>query len=214
MPERVGYAYIAPRYIYVDGRPVYYRGYWQGDNGYREYGYGGYRGAPPAAWRGRRRPRRRSGARSPRTRSGAAPRPRRRRPRGWLARWRRDAASGARDGFPRQPHDPTAPPPAGGWRGGAALRPATPPPAGRMAGAARLPARPSTAPPPAMPPATGLARRRRRPRAGRRAPLPVVRAGRLARGHAVLAHRLRRRRRRQVRSPAWRPVAGVARRPA
>ena len=26
VPERVGYAYIAPRYIYVDGRPVYYRG--------------------------------------------------------------------------------------------------------------------------------------------------------------------------------------------
>ena len=41
VPERVGYAYIGPRYVYVDGRPVYYRGYWQGDNGYREYGYGG-----------------------------------------------------------------------------------------------------------------------------------------------------------------------------
>jgi len=52
VPERVGYAYIAPRYVYVDGRPVYYRGYWQGNNGYREYGYGGYRGAPPSAWRG------------------------------------------------------------------------------------------------------------------------------------------------------------------
>ena len=52
VPERVGFLYIAPRYVYVDGRPVYYRGYWQGSNGYREYGYGGYRGAPPAAWRG------------------------------------------------------------------------------------------------------------------------------------------------------------------
>src|SRR4029079_7078023 len=52
VPERAGYAYIAPRYVYVDGRPVYYRGYWQGSTGYREYGYGGYRGAPPAAWRG------------------------------------------------------------------------------------------------------------------------------------------------------------------
>ncbi len=52
VPERVGYAYIGPRYVYVDGRPVYYRGYWQGNNGYREYGYGGWRGAPPAAWRG------------------------------------------------------------------------------------------------------------------------------------------------------------------
>jgi len=50
--ERVGYAYVAPRYVYVEGRPVYYRGYWQGGNGYREYGYGGYRGAPPSAWRG------------------------------------------------------------------------------------------------------------------------------------------------------------------
>src|SRR6185369_5978279 len=30
VPERVGYAYVAPRYVYVDGRPVYYRGYWQG----------------------------------------------------------------------------------------------------------------------------------------------------------------------------------------
>ncbi|HMF44068.1 MAG TPA: hypothetical protein VKQ32_25515, partial [Polyangia bacterium] len=52
VPERVGFLYVAPRYVYVDGRPVYYRGYWQGNNGYREYGYGGYRGAPPAAWRG------------------------------------------------------------------------------------------------------------------------------------------------------------------
>ena len=26
VPERVGYAYIGPRYIYVDGRPVYYSG--------------------------------------------------------------------------------------------------------------------------------------------------------------------------------------------
>ena len=89
VPERVGYAYIAPRYVYVDGRPVYYRGYWQGNNGYREYGYGGYRGAPPAAWRG-----------TPQTQ-----------PTVWRSQpvhtqWRGTATT-------------AAPPPAGGWRGGA-----------------------------------------------------------------------------------------------
>ncbi len=51
-PQRTGFVYIAPQYVFMGGRPVYYRGYWQGSNGYREYGYGGWRGAPPQTWRG------------------------------------------------------------------------------------------------------------------------------------------------------------------
>lgn len=51
-PQQPGYVYIGPRFEFVDGRPVYYRSYWQGPGGRREYGYGG-RGAPPAAWRAR-----------------------------------------------------------------------------------------------------------------------------------------------------------------
>ncbi len=51
-PQQPGYLYIGPRFEFVDGRPVYYRSYWQGPGGRREYGYGG-RGAPPAAWRAR-----------------------------------------------------------------------------------------------------------------------------------------------------------------
>ena len=190
VPERVGYAYIAPRYVYVDGRPVYYRGYWQGDNGYREYGYGGYRGAPPAAWRGRRRPRRRSGGRSPLTRSGAAPRPRRAPPP--AGGWRGGAATPPpATGFRGTPTTSTAPPPAGGWRGGAAPGPAatpgaaTPPPAG-MGGAARLRAGSidGSAARDAWERQPGLARRRRGPRAragGSRSRWSV--AGRLACGH-------------------------------
>jgi hypothetical protein len=52
MPQREGVVYVAPRFVFVDGRPVYYRSYWAGPGGRREYGYG-YRGAPPAAWRAR-----------------------------------------------------------------------------------------------------------------------------------------------------------------
>ena len=126
MPERVGYAYIGPRYVYVDGRPVYYRGYWQGDNGYREYGYGGYRGAPPAAWRGHRRPRRRLAVaagthdlawHADDVCAGSG---------GRLARRRRDPGSGAR--LRQLAHDLTVLPPAaagplaGGWPGGARRR--------------------------------------------------------------------------------------------
>ncbi len=51
-PQQPGYVYIGPRFEFVEGRPVYYRSYWQGPGGRREYGYGG-RGAPPAAWRAR-----------------------------------------------------------------------------------------------------------------------------------------------------------------
>jgi WXXGXW repeat (2 copies) len=51
-PEQPGYVYIGPRFEFVEGRPVYYRSYWRGPGGRREYGYGG-RGAPPAAWRAR-----------------------------------------------------------------------------------------------------------------------------------------------------------------
>jgi hypothetical protein len=51
-PQQPGYVYFGPRFEFVEGRPVYYRSYWQGPGGRREYGYGG-RGAPPAAWRAR-----------------------------------------------------------------------------------------------------------------------------------------------------------------
>ncbi len=52
-PQRAGYLYFGPRFVFLDGRPVYYRAYWQGPGGYREYGYG-YAGRPvPEAWRAR-----------------------------------------------------------------------------------------------------------------------------------------------------------------
>jgi hypothetical protein len=52
-PQRPGYVYFGPRFVFVDGQPVYYRAYWQGPGGYREYGYG-YGGRPvPEAWRAR-----------------------------------------------------------------------------------------------------------------------------------------------------------------
>jgi hypothetical protein len=50
-PQRSGYLFIGPRFVWEDGRPVYYRSYWQGPNGYRDYAYGGGRG--PAGWRAR-----------------------------------------------------------------------------------------------------------------------------------------------------------------
>jgi hypothetical protein len=50
-PPRPGFSYIGPRFIWENGQPIYYRGYWQSPNGYREYGYGG-RGFSPA-WQAR-----------------------------------------------------------------------------------------------------------------------------------------------------------------
>ena len=50
-PQRAGYLYFGPRFVWEGDRMVYYRGYWQGPGGYREYGYMGGRG--PAAWRAR-----------------------------------------------------------------------------------------------------------------------------------------------------------------
>ena len=52
MPPRAGWAYYGPRYVWESGNLVYYRGYWMGPGGEREYGYGP-RGAPPAQWRAR-----------------------------------------------------------------------------------------------------------------------------------------------------------------
>src|SRR5262245_37589114 len=49
MPPRAGYVFIGPRYVYEGGRPVYYRGYWEGSGGYRDYSY---RPSPQPAWRG------------------------------------------------------------------------------------------------------------------------------------------------------------------
>jgi hypothetical protein len=52
-PSVQAYLFIGPRFLFLDGRPVFYRPYWQGPGGYRAYGYG-YRGAAPAgAWRAR-----------------------------------------------------------------------------------------------------------------------------------------------------------------
>jgi len=38
---RPGWAYSGPRFIWENGQPVYYRGFWQRSDGYREYAYGG-----------------------------------------------------------------------------------------------------------------------------------------------------------------------------
>ncbi len=52
-PADQAYLFVGPRFLFLDGRPVFYRPYWQGPGGYRAYGYG-YRGAAPAgAWRAR-----------------------------------------------------------------------------------------------------------------------------------------------------------------
>jgi len=51
-PRQAGVRFYAPRFVFVNGEPVYYRGYWVDPYGRREYGYG-WRGAPPAAWRAR-----------------------------------------------------------------------------------------------------------------------------------------------------------------
>jgi hypothetical protein len=52
-PADAAYLFIGPRFLFLDGRPVFYRPYWQGPGGYRAYGYG-YRGVAPAVgWRAR-----------------------------------------------------------------------------------------------------------------------------------------------------------------
>ncbi|MFL5306890.1 MAG: hypothetical protein ACJ8F1_16865 [Polyangia bacterium] len=51
-PQEAGYAYVGPRFVFVDGRPVYYRAYWRGPGGRVVYGYGP-RGAPPVGYRAR-----------------------------------------------------------------------------------------------------------------------------------------------------------------
>jgi hypothetical protein len=52
-PADQAYLFVGPRFVFLDGRPVFYRPYWQGPGGYRAYGYG-YRGrAPVGAWRAR-----------------------------------------------------------------------------------------------------------------------------------------------------------------
>lgn len=51
-PRQAGFAFYAPRFVFVNGEPVYYRGYWADPYGRREYRYG-WRGAPPPAWRAR-----------------------------------------------------------------------------------------------------------------------------------------------------------------
>ncbi len=51
-PQEAGYAYVGPRFVFIDGRPVYYRAYWRGPAGRVVYGYGP-RGAPPARFRAR-----------------------------------------------------------------------------------------------------------------------------------------------------------------
>ncbi len=38
---RPGWSYFGPRFIWESGQPVYYRGYWQRSDGYRDYAYGG-----------------------------------------------------------------------------------------------------------------------------------------------------------------------------
>jgi hypothetical protein len=51
-PRQEGVRFYAPRFVFVNGEPVYYRAYWADPYGRREYGYG-WRGAPPPAWRAR-----------------------------------------------------------------------------------------------------------------------------------------------------------------
>jgi hypothetical protein len=52
-PQEGGYLFVGPRFVFLDGRPVFYRSYWQGPGGYRSFGYG-YRGsAPGVAFRAR-----------------------------------------------------------------------------------------------------------------------------------------------------------------
>jgi hypothetical protein len=52
VPRAQASIYVAPRFVFLGGRPVYYRPYWRGEHGRRAYGYG-WRGAPPPAYRAR-----------------------------------------------------------------------------------------------------------------------------------------------------------------
>jgi len=49
-PARAGYVYVAPRFVSENGRWVYYRAYYRGPKGQREYGYVV---TPRAEWRAR-----------------------------------------------------------------------------------------------------------------------------------------------------------------
>ncbi|HXU64415.1 MAG TPA: hypothetical protein VN962_22095 [Polyangia bacterium] len=141
-PQEAGYAYIGPRFVFVDGRPVYYRPYWRGPAGRVVYGYGP-RGAPPAAFRAR---------------PSVAPRAWRAEPAhsaGWRAQPGAASFHGGPVGRPGPGPAPMRPAPgAGGFRG-------APPPVARPApgpafhGAPAPAARPAPAPAarPAPPPA-------------------------------------------------------------
>jgi len=51
-PRAEASMYVGPRFVFLGGRPVYYRPYWRGEHGHRVYGYG-WRGAPAPAYRAR-----------------------------------------------------------------------------------------------------------------------------------------------------------------
>lgn len=51
-PRQPGVTFYGPRFVFINGEPVYYRAYWVDPYGRRAYGYG-WRGAPPLAWRAR-----------------------------------------------------------------------------------------------------------------------------------------------------------------
>jgi hypothetical protein len=55
IPQREGYVYVGPRFVWEGDRFIYHRPYWEGPHGYVEYRYGAWRGAPPAGWRARPR---------------------------------------------------------------------------------------------------------------------------------------------------------------
>ena len=152
-PRQAGITFYAPRFIFVNGEPVYYRGYWADPYGRREYGYG-WRGAPPAAWRARpsmapvawRTQHSEGWRRAP----GAPP--------AWRAPMQRETVRGSRPGeeprrFERgpamghaEPGRPGPAPVAGGWHGGPASRP------GEGMGANRTPVAASPHPDPAPAP--------------------------------------------------------------
>jgi len=50
IPERAGYLYVGPRFMWEGEHLVYYRSYWRGPDGHRDFRYGGGRIAP-LAWR-------------------------------------------------------------------------------------------------------------------------------------------------------------------
>lgn len=50
IPERTGYFYVGPRFLWEGEHLVYYRSYWRGPDGHRDFRYGGGRVAP-LAWR-------------------------------------------------------------------------------------------------------------------------------------------------------------------